>query len=143
MKTKHQVHIDIVSDNSTLEKIKKFLKVDDIYKYIVENTEYFKYAESDCSILTTIDNIKINDVIHVKYIPCSQKYIDYYDQQDIKGRVVYIDKENDDAILYHDISVFDVDTNEKTIHTYIMSIKRQGCGYYGDDCYYKSIYVDT
>lgn len=70
----------------------------------------------------SFNDIRIGDVINVSYIPCSQKYFDFYKQQDIKnGLVLFVDAENNDAIV--------VIRNHDTVK--FQSLIREGCHYFG------------
>ena len=142
----HSFHIDIESNSSTIEKLKKQFGVEDhedLFIIIMKQTEYYKYHESCNSQLTALEDLQVGDVISVAYTPCSQKYLDYYDEQNVKGKVFFIDVENDDALVYRDESCHDAASDTICIHTYIKSIRRLGCGYYGDKAYYESIYVNA
>jgi hypothetical protein len=64
----------------------------------------------------------IGDIVKVSYIPESQKYIDYYQEQAFVGRIIFVDNENDNA--------FFVTMDEPHTIT-IKSLLREGCHYFG------------
>lgn len=66
----------------------------------------------------------IGDNVKVSYCPCSQKYIDYYDEQSFTGRIIFIDSKNDNMFF----SVNDSVTSEKIT---IKSLEREGCHFMG------------
>lgn len=75
----------------------------------------------------SINNLKIGDVVKLSFIPKSQKYIEYYEEQNVSGRVFFIDKENDDAFLYRD----EIDLESGQHIRIIQSFNREYCSYYG------------
>ena len=139
----HILHTDIESNSSTIEKLLKHFNVEkyeDLFAIIIKQTEHFKYDESLRIKSIELKKIQIGDVICVKYTPCSQKYIDYYDEQDVKGKVFFVDIENNDVLVYRDMTCYD-ENNNISIHTYVKSMKRLGCGYFGTKDYYENIYL--
>jgi hypothetical protein len=112
-------------NDTYLEFIKSFPKINEYYhRPSFEQTEY-----------VSMDELKIGHEVYVQYMPMSQKYIDYYDEQNVCGKVIFIDVENDDALL-----IFD--SGGEHVTRRIMSINRDYCSYYGDSRGYSiSIYL--
>jgi hypothetical protein len=76
-----------------------------------------------------IEDVKLNDYIKVKYLPYSQKYLNYYDSKKIQGKVIF--KKNNNAILYY--------TKNNTL--IFSTIEQEYCSYYGNTSgYYIYIY---
>lgn len=98
--------------SSVLRDISKFKK-----------TKMGRIIESIC---TPISRLKIGNVVKLQFIPNSQKYIDYYEEQNVIGRVFFIDVENDDALIYYD------KTNENGENVrVVLSFNRPYCSYFG------------
>lgn len=76
------------------------------------------------SKLINIDEININDTIYVSYLPCSQKYLDYY--ENTIGKVFYFNKKLQNGLVYYDTVA-----DDKPIR-YVKSIQKEYCSYYGD-----------
>ena len=74
-----------------------------------------------------LSSINIGDIISLEFMPYSQKYIDFYDQN-IGGKVFFIDVKNDNAFMYYDTYR---KSKKKHIRT-ICSIERDWCSYFGD-----------
>jgi len=87
-------------------------------------TKYYHRTSFEQTKDVSIDELRIGHEVCVRYMPMSQKYIDYYDEQNICGKVIFIDTENDDALL-----ILDTDDEHRTRK--IMSINREYCSYYG------------
>ena len=102
-------------NNTYLELVKTFSQINQHY-----HRAFFKDGVS-----IGLKDLKIGDEIYVQYLPMSQKYIDYYDEQNICGKVFFIDVDNDDAFLF-------VDSDSEDVSRKIMSINREYCSYYGD-----------
>ena len=64
-----------------------------------------------------LSNIQIGDMVEISYLPYSQKYIDHYENEKIRGRVFFVS--NDDALVY-------CDTREGRI---VKSLYVDGCSY--------------
>jgi len=136
MSNKYTYTFDILSCSDTIVKMLT-LYGDGIDEH-VESNEYDKKIW-DCmekllkrsykSLWKTVvsksesfNGIGIGDVINASYIPGSQKYVDFYKQQDItNGLVLFVDAENNDAIivLRHGYTVK------------FQSLVREGCHYLG------------
>jgi hypothetical protein len=133
-------HFDINSEDATLQKFYREHSVAvneesfrDFNKTLVPlleklNLEKTEISESDESNESNGPNgIKIGDIVKLEFIPQSQKYISYYSEQNVCGRIIFIDEENDDALIYRDM--FDR-KNNKNIRT-VQSFNREYCSYYG------------
>jgi len=68
-----------------------------------------------------INGVTIGDIINITYIPQSQKYIEYYEQENFSGKVIFIDVVNDNMFLLAKIN--GVDT--------VKSLERESCHYLG------------
>jgi hypothetical protein len=107
---------------------------DDQFDYNVmfsflSDTSKFKKTELGSvieSIYTSISELKVGDIVKLQFTPNSQKYIEYYEEQNVMGRVFFIDVENDDALIYYD------KTNENGEQVrVILSFNRPYCSYFG------------
>ena len=63
----------------------------------------------------------IGDVVNITYIPQSQKYIEYYEQENFCGKIIFIDAENDNMFLLANINGIDT----------VKSLERESCHYLG------------
>ena len=73
-------------------------------------------------------DLQIGDIVEISYMPYSQKYLDYDIYQSFIGKILYIDEEHDDALLYHDI----YNRKTKKYDRVVLSLDRPGCSYFGD-----------
>ena len=96
---------------------------------ILSNTSKFKITELGTvteSVYTPISQLKVGHVVKLQFTPNSQKYIEYYEEQNVMGRIFFIDVENDDGLIYYD------KTNENGEHVrVILSFNRPYCSYFG------------
>lgn len=67
-----------------------------------------------------ISDLKIGDTVEISFVPFSQKYLDYYENEKFRGRIFYINNEFDDMLLYYD------NDDSKRI---IKSVYVDGCSY--------------
>lgn len=131
-----EFEFDICSSKKSIGEYLKREYLDEEYKNIFENLlDVAKYPIVSCfeehtfgDEYTRISDVKNGDVIFVKYYPYSQKYIDYYQQQ-IWGKVFFIDVKNDNIFMYYDTYR---KSKKKYIRT-ICSMERDGCSYFGDN----------
>jgi len=72
-----------------------------------------------CGITYIDTTYMIGDIVKVSYIPCSQKYLDYYDNQSFTGTIIFIDADKENAFFLIEGS------NE------IKSLKRNDCHFLG------------
>ena len=131
-------NIDICLTNDTKDKLCAYsndvendgtINVNSVVKALVENSTIFVMNESthiDHSY-TSIKEVKLGDIVIVHYTPYSQKYLDHYNEQDVRGKIVYIDIENDDLIVYRDEK-----TGYNTYTRIVKSLNRDYCSYFGD-----------
>lgn len=94
--------------------------------------EYFE--SNNEPIINTVNNcqydnigycdLQVGDIIDIEYIPNSQKYIPYYENNNTYGRVFYLHGFN--GLLYHD------SYDNGILTRYIDSIEKEYCSYYGD-----------
>ena len=80
-----------------------------------------------------IDDVNVGDVIVIDYTPYSQKYLTD-DFRDSRGKVFFIDKENEDILMHYD------EPRDGKIVRIIMSLTRPYGGYYGGRDYTYSIH---
>jgi len=52
-----------------------------------------------CGITYIDTTYMIGDIVKVSYIPCSQKYLDYYDNQSFTGTIIFIDADKENAFF--------------------------------------------
>jgi hypothetical protein len=72
-----------------------------------------------------LTKINIDDYIYVSYIPYSQKYLTYYEQEAGSGNVIFIDSNNNDLIYWY-----------KNGDTYVFkSLIVESCGFLGTQGY--------
>lgn len=75
----------------------------------------------------SLDDLHVGDLVSICYFPMSQKYIDYYNKQSLKkGMILYIDSDNDDAIVLESKKI-----NKSTVENTIKSLSREGCHFMG------------
>lgn len=82
------------SDEKFNENVKKFIESK---KNIVITEEQLKK-----SVMRDFCDISIGDCVYIKYTPCSQTNIDFYDNLNVKGIVFFIDNDNEDLLMYYD-----------------------------------------
>lgn len=123
-----------IFDNCNL--IKNFCKLHNIqendYNNIFEN--YFKYNDLPLYLMNMEQNneyidfkmLNIGDNIIVNCMPYSQKYLEYYESKEVKGKIFYLDTKNCNGLIYYDIII-----NNKIIR-HINSIEKEYCSYFGD-----------
>lgn len=102
----------------------------------LKNVKKYPIVESndtDSKLFVSLKNVNIGDIVHVSYLPYSQKHLNYYDQK-ICGIVFFIDIASDNALLYNDESD-DINHVTRTIY----SISREGCGFLGNKGYFHTI----
>jgi hypothetical protein len=69
------------------------------------------------------------DLVSIEYTPCSQKYIDHYNQQNFIGKLLYLDVNPENNVIVNGF-LYD------EVNNIIRSIKTEGCHYMGmDDSY--------
>lgn len=130
--------INIIMDFSILQEL---ADENDYTKNIFENMDDFfrcyfkKYAhdtyflnleqvDKEDTLICEIKHLQTGDVIHVKYMPYSQKYLDMY--PDIYGKIFYISRDGNDLLIYRDIK------KEGKIERYVTNINKPGCSYFGN-----------
>jgi len=131
--------IDIYSDDETIEKMKEKYSLptlESICQHFVTNNDKqdenkYTYDDSEedqtytqYTQYTPLSYFKVGDIVTVIYTPYSQKHIDFYEEQHIRGIIVYIDNENDDAII--------IKRNKSDGMYIVQSLKRLFCSYYGN-----------
>ena len=79
------------------------------------------------------NDVQIGDFISVEYFPYSQKYLEHYNEQNVIGKVFFIDYANHDMLL-----VYDKICKNGSIKRTIGSFNRWGCSYFGDTKGYSS-----
>jgi hypothetical protein len=135
------INVDIICDISTLVKFCKFynlqikesdINIDNIDEIFTQYIEANK-SNNDIEIETseTLYDVKINDIININYYPLSQKYIDYYNEQSITGKVIFIDKDNDNLFVIESTSKEITNWLDKDIKYIFKSLEREGCSYLG------------
>lgn len=114
-----EYNIKINNNSNIYDKFKKSIP------YIIKNKKYKK-----CIIQNDDYNIKVGDNIEIEYYPNSQKYIDYCNEQKKYGKVLFIDNDNFDIILYNNVST----------KFYIKSLDIPNLSYFGDSrCWHCNI----
>jgi len=98
----------------------------DIFKNFFEQNELEKFNLPKNYTLQSsdFDNVLINDIINISYMPYSQKYVDLY--ENTVGKVFYLSKINNNGLIYYDIE------DNGNIIRIIKSFKKEYCSYYGD-----------
>ncbi len=129
---------DVCSEPQTLENFVKTFQTGidgggttDFYSLCRDVLNESKFKQTKIGtvielIHTSIRNLKCGHIVKLDFIPNSQDYIDYYEEQNVIGRVFFIDVENDDALVYHD------KINENGEHVRVVkSFNRPYCSYFG------------
>lgn len=148
------ITVDIICDISTLVKFCKFynlqIEESDISLDNIDNifTQYIETNKINNNIKTneSLYDVKINDIISINYYPLSQKYIDYYNEQSITGKVIFIDKDNDNLFVLESTSkevnhlgndnkdssyITSLDKLDNDTKYIFKSLEREGCSYLG------------
>jgi hypothetical protein len=100
---------------------------DDLFDYNrYEKTYMNKDMFNNNTPVYDITSSLIGRTIFVVYYPYSQKYIEYYDEQEVMGKIFFVDEINKDIFMYYDKIV---DDNSVRV---IKSLNRDYCSYYGD-----------
>ena len=116
-----EYNFDVNLDIPLVEKMKEFYGLSENTTFehdvdqIIKNELWKKISHNDTYLGK---NVK------VKYFPCSQKYIDFYDKQKVQGIVFFVF--NGNMLLFH--------KSKKFINIY--SLKRLYCSYFGDSLGY-------
>ncbi|ARF08787.1 hypothetical protein Catovirus_1_837 [Catovirus CTV1] len=126
------MEIDIFDNNNMIQKFCEKFGISEEKNYVDIFTEYFKknyqmtqqFSENGKIVRIEIEKLNIGDNVIIKYLPYSQKYINYYDTKDVKGKVFFLDDIN--GLLYYDIK------KNNEITRVINSIEKEYCSYYGD-----------
>ena len=137
------VHIDSFNEseptrqlNLKFEEISRDVCLNNTWKIKVGETQTHKSINNTDNNYLTLNDIHVGDIISVNYTPSSQRYIEYYDDLNItKGIVLFIDIENDNAIIL-------IETKRRnSSNTWtIKSLTREGCHFFGmSRCYEYSI----
>lgn len=90
----------------------------------VDNAYIKSPDELNKSVNTT--NIKIGDVLRVAYVPFSQRFIEYYESQNVMGYVFYVN------MLLDNMFMFYVKHEDDKKILVITSLERESCSYLGD-----------
>lgn len=128
---------DIHSSPETIRKICDKLNISSDASYEEIFAGYFETFEFPIFEITksmlkddikyiAFSDIKLGDNVIINYMPFSQKYIEYYDEQKVYGKVFFIDNDANDVLMYHDTK------DGETITRHITSAERLFCSYYGD-----------
>ena len=120
-------HIITIYANDNNKKLTDDLQI--IFSSLFDKDKY-----EDCPIpsssatkhIENIDSTYIGQIIKVLYYPYSQKYIDYYEEQHVMGKIFFVDELTKDALMYYD------EFQDGKLVRIIKSISRDHCSYYGD-----------
>lgn len=75
------------------------------------------------STIVSLDKVTIGDTVSISYYPDSQKYIEEYELKSRIGKVIYVDNNKDDLLIWS------YDKNKSTYH--FESLVVEGCSYFG------------
>ena len=115
----NEYNIRIDNNSNIFDKFKKSIP------YIIKNKKY-----KNCNIQNDDYDIKVGDNIQIEYYPYSQKHLDYCNEQKKSGKVLFIDNDNFDIILYNNIGN----------NFYIKSLDIPNLSYFGDSrCWHCNI----
>jgi hypothetical protein len=95
-------HIDDHIDPDIIgDKLKEYI-IDNLYDELY-NQILTKSMNNNCNFVTVnISDLKIGDFVHIQYTSMSYKYIDSY--ENISGIVIFVDKDNNDALILSSIN---------------------------------------
>lgn len=133
-----ELHIDIIStdlmlgfvvNNNLDNDIHEETSWKDVMKlYFTKNKHKLLLCPNNKeTVRINHQTIKVGDDIDVSYIPCSQKFIDHYNEKSFTGRVFYVDHSKCGiALVYYDEIV------DGKITRYVKSVETEYCSYFGD-----------
>jgi hypothetical protein len=75
------------------------------------------------------NKFRIGDMISIKYLPDSQKYIEHYENESFQGVIIFTDDDNNNIFLIK--TEFENKENIKNKRIVIKSLERENCHYFG------------
>lgn len=103
---------------------------------LLKEIKSVEFSVCDFSSSKYSNDINIGDTVKVIYSPDSQKHIEYYDNEDVKGKLFFLDEKTSNGFIWDD----QISEDGKCIR-HIKSVKRYGCSYYGVSDGYSYYYL--